>query len=71
MTEAEANEIIEDMHKTALFDTVNLHQRIAELKADYATDPHETTAAQITRLEARLKKRAREATALAIALLKF
>ena len=57
MNEIEAKEIIEDMRSTAVHDTVVLQGRIADLKVDYRIDPHELTAAQIKRLEARMAKR--------------
>lgn len=71
MTDLEAKETIEAMRDTAVNDTVTLKRRIEELKTDYAVDPHETTAAQIERLETRLVIRVEQAKALAIALTKF
>jgi hypothetical protein len=59
------------MRDTAIADTVNLERRIKELKKEYAADPHETTEAQIIRLEDRLRRRVQEAEALAIATTRF
>ena len=67
----EAHQIIEDMAKVAIADTVNLKDRLAELRRDYAVDAWEDTAAQITRLEVRLAKRAKEAAALSLATAMF
>lgn len=71
MSDTEAHDIITAMRDTAIDDTGALKTRIKTLKDDYAKDPWEDTAAQITRLEERLTKRTTEAIALAIAETKF
>lgn len=71
MPDSEAHQIIRSMRDTAIEDTVNLKRRIDELKAEFKKDPWEITEAQIKRLETRLEKRVKEATALAIATVQF
>lgn len=71
MTDLEAKETIEAMHETVLRDKESLLLRAEELRADYAKDPWEETAAQINRLENRAVVRGLHAEALAIALTKF
>lgn len=71
MTDTEAHTIIVGMRDTAIEDTRILKRRIADYKDDYAEDPSEDTAAQISRIEVRLAKRTNEAIALAIAETKF
>jgi hypothetical protein len=71
MPDSEAHQIIRHMRDVAIEETVTLQQRIKELKVEHAEDPHELSAGQIKRLEDRLAKRVREATALAIATVQF
>jgi hypothetical protein len=71
MTELEAKETIEDLHRTALRDKDLIANRIEDLKEDFKTDPWEATEAQIRRLEDRLVVKGLQAEALAIALTKF
>lgn len=71
MLDLEAKELIETMRDNKVTEVINLKRRIKDLKIDYVVDPHETTAAQIDRLEERLVIRQDEAKALAIAATKF
>jgi len=71
MDDQSAHETVRAMRDTAISETVNLTQRIKELKKENATDPHETTEAHIRNLEQRLIRRTAEAEALAIAVTKF
>ena len=71
MTDLEAKETIEDLHRKAVNDCMALVRRIDDLKTDYEEDPWEGTEAQINRLEDRLVVRDLHVKALAIALTKF
>jgi len=71
MTYLEAKETIEDLRVAAVMDKETLLVRAEELRAEYAKDPWEGTAAQINRLENRAVVRGLHAEALAIALTKF
>lgn len=63
--------ILRQMHETATKDAAALDKRLAVLDADYAKDPWEDTAVQISRIAARLTRKSIEADALAVAIAQF
>lgn len=63
--------ILRQMHETAAKDAAALNKRLVDLDADYAKDPWEDTAVQISRIAARLTRKQLEADALAVAVAKF
>lgn len=72
MDDLSARTILTGMLNTAKTDTASLELRLlSTLNEDYEKDPWEGTAAQITRIAARVTRRRLEAEALEAAVAKF